>query len=271
MALLPRLLVEPFYRLLFGPPLNDEILAEQDRWFAQSENSPGQRALVITAGGVGGFDFSGTALRYLLAREGLHYAIHVFRWGHGLGRWFIDLTDVPNRDAMAARLADAIGRFRAKETSVPIFLVGKSGGSGVVVKALEQLEDESVERVILLAPALSPEYNLSIGLRAVARDLVVFWSPLDVILLGVGTRVFGTADRVKTRSAGMTGFRVPMFLAGSPAESECARQYAKLRQVRWSARMAATGHLGGHFGPDSPFFLKSYVVPLLRTEPAAGK
>ncbi len=45
-------------------------------------------------------------------------------------------------------------------------------------------------------------------------------------------------------------------------------QYAKLRQVRWVPRMAATGYLGGHVGPDSPVFLKNYVVPLLRTGPA---
>jgi hypothetical protein len=29
--------------------------------------------------------------------------------------------------------------------------------------------------------------------------------------------------------------------------------------------MAASGYLGGHLGPDSPVFLKNYVVPLLRT------
>jgi hypothetical protein len=30
--------------------------------------------------------------------------------------------------------------------------------------------------------------------------------------------------------------------------------------------MAATGYVGGHFGPDSPAFLRKYVVPLLRAE-----
>ena len=42
-----------------------------------------------------------------------------------------------------------------------------------------------------------------------------------------------------------------------------ARRYDKLRQVRWQPRMAATGYLGGHMGPDSPLFLRKYVVPLL--------
>ena len=61
----------------------------------------------------------------------------------------------------------------------------------------------------MLAPALSPTYDLSRALRAVRREMVVFWSPLDVIILGAGTRVFGTIDRVKTASAGLVGFRVP--------------------------------------------------------------
>jgi hypothetical protein len=47
--------------------------------------------------------------------------------------------------------------------------------------------------------------------------------------------------------------------------------YKKLRQVRWSPRMSSTGYLGGHLGPDSPRFLKKYVVPLLRVDPAAGR
>jgi len=28
--------------------------------------------------------------------------------------------------------------------------------------------------------------------------------------------------------------------------------------------MITTGYLGGYFGPDSPLFLKKYVLPLLR-------
>ena len=46
-------------------------------------------------------------------------------------------------------------------------------------------------------------------------------------------------------------------------------QYAKLRQVCWRPRMAGLGHLGGHFGPEHPRFLRPCVVPLLRADPAA--
>jgi hypothetical protein len=265
MGLVRKVMVEPFYRIFFGRPLNDDVALERDDWPAGSSALPGSRALVVTAGGVGGFDLSGTALRFLLAAEGLPYAIHIFPWGHGFGRWFADLTDVTNRDTQARLLADAMARFRNASADIPLFFVGKSGGSGVIVKALERMEERSVERVILLAPALSPEYDLSTSLRAVTRDMVVFWSPLDVFFLGLGTRVFGTADRVKTAGAGMTSFRIPPAIGKPALESDRASQYAKLRQIRWTSRMAASGNLGGHFGPDSPLFLKKYVVPLLRT------
>ena len=87
--------------------------------------------------------------------------------------------------------------------------------------------------------------------------MVVFWSPFDVFVLGVGTKVFGTIDRVRAFSAGLVGFRV-----------RDGEAYSKLRQIRWRPGMATTGNLGGHVGPDSPAFLRKYVVPLLRPEGA---
>ena len=155
------------------------------------------------------------------------------------------------------------GNSMASQPDDPLFLIAKSGGSGVVVKALEQLEESSVARAVFLAPALSPDYDLSTALRAVKSEMVVFWSPLDLFILGAGTRVFGTADRVRTASAGLVGFRIPPPQSGGGFHLD--GQYAKLRQVRWTPRMAASGYLGGHLGPDSPVFLKNYVVPLLRT------
>ena len=119
-------------------------------------------------------------------------------------------------------------------------------------------------RAIFLAPALSPGYDLTTALRAVSREMVVFWSPLDVFILGAGTRVFGTADRVRTASAGLVGFRIPSPPTGGDSHPD--GQYAKLRQVCWTPRMAASGYLGGHLGPDSPIFLRNYVIPLLRNE-----
>jgi pimeloyl-ACP methyl ester carboxylesterase len=192
-----------------------------------------------------------------------------------------DLTGVANRDAWAEAIASAVGRFRDRHPDRPIFLVAKSGGSGVVIKALERLPPGCVDRVVLIAPALSPSYDLTAALRGVRRDMFVFWSPLDFVILGAGTRIFGTIDRIRSISAGMVGFRpprsqpfVPVVVASGPSvamvEGLPRQGYAKLRQVRWRPAMMRTGYFGGHLGSDSPAFLRIYIAPLLRPEAAAG-
>lgn len=232
--------------------------------------APRREPLVLVADGVGGFDLCGKALAKVLKASGLPYTTRVLRWGHGVGRWYADLSNAANQDAWADRVAEAVRRYHDAHPGAAIFLVGKSGGCVVIVKALERLSGGDggpvVDRAVLLAPALSPGYDLAPALGNVRRDLVVFWSPLDVFILGAGTRIFGTSDRVFCSGAGRVGFLRPQAGADAPARLAL---YKKLRQIRWSARMSSTGYLGGHLGTDSPRFLKKYVAPLLRVEPAA--
>jgi hypothetical protein len=206
------------------------------------------------------------ALRHVAGAARLPYAIELVGWGHGFGRWHADLSDVAHRDGQASAIAESIRRYKACRPASPVFLVAKSGGSGLAVMALESLDESAVECAVLLAPALSPDYNLAPALRAVRREMVVFWSPLDLLVLGAGTCLFGTIDRRKTVAAGLVGFRVP---PARFAEAAGSGAYAKLRQVRWQPRMAASGYLGGHWGPDSPWFLKKYVLPLLKVDASA--
>ncbi|HKI18750.1 MAG TPA: hypothetical protein VKA15_12765 [Isosphaeraceae bacterium] len=258
MSLFTSLLIAPVYRLFYGPPLSGLDDASKT---ARGDCDPLDRPLAIVADGVGGLDVCGTGLRYVMGAQGLPHAIEIYPWGHGFGRWLADLTDVENRDAKARSIAEMITRFKTARTDERVFLVAKSGGSGVIVKALELLDQDAVECVILLAPALSPRYDLNRALRAVRHEMVVFWSPFDVFILGLGTLVFGTIDRVRTAGAGLVGF-------ADPAEGDLpgarSAAYSKVRQIRWRPAMIATGYLGGHFGPDSPLFLKKYVLPLLR-------
>ena len=223
------------------------------------------RGRVIVADGVGGLDLCAKSLRYVVRAMRLPYAVEVVSWGHGIGRWHADLTNVANRDRHARLVAERVRSCKSDRPDDPIFLVGKSGGSGVIVKALELLDEQQVERAVILAPALSSSYDLSAALRSVRHEMVVFWSPLDLIILGAGTRIFGTVDRIRTRSAGLVGFRIP---AKGDSTEKIGWQYDKLRQIRWSPKMAASGYLGGHFGPDNPLFLRRYVVPLLRVDGA---
>ncbi len=255
-------LIEPIFRMVRRRPGVDESKVDRD---CASQPRGG---LVLFANGVGGMNVCATSLRYVIRAGGLRHAFQMIPWGHGWGRWYADLSDVANRDANARSTAEAIRQFQSVQPGDPVFLVGKSGGAGVALKTLELLDDQIVERVILLAPAVSSGYDLTQALRAVRTEMVVFWSPLDVVILGAGTRVFGTIDRVKTVSSGLVGFQIPRI--GDSTKTDHP-DYARLRQVRWRLEMAASGHFGGHFGPDSPWFLKKYVLPLLRVETSAPR
>jgi hypothetical protein len=256
MAGFARWVNDPFRRLLFGPPLPED---------PGNRSANSSRGVVLVVQGVGGIDLCAFSMRYLVRAERLPYEMFVFHWGHGFGRWFADLTRVVNRESQARRLEEWIRGYRTGNPDKSILIVAKSAGSGIVIGALERLEPDSVNDVVLLAPAISPSYDLTPALRAVRGVVTSFWSPLDVIILGAGTRVFGTIDRVRSVGAGLVGFRVP---EGADESDDRRRQYRKLRQVRWTAGMVSSGNLGGHFGPDSPLFLRKFVLPLLRPAPA---
>jgi hypothetical protein len=279
--------VESIFRRIYGRPVGRHELMWTRGEAGESLQFPGPSAtaqccsgLVMVADGVGGLDLCGTALRYILGSLGSSLAVTVVPWGHGFGRWHADLTRVANRDVWGGAIAAAADRYRAKHPDRPVFLVAKSGGSGAVIKALERVAPGTIDRVILLAPALSPSYDLTTALRGVRREMFVFWSPLDLVVLGAGTRIFGTIDRIRCVSAGLVGFRVPRSGPSDPGAASGALAgkmedsppmgYAKLRQIRWRPSMIRTGYFGGHIGPDSPAFLRMYIAPLLRPEDAAG-
>lgn len=211
--------------------------------------------LVIVTDGIGGLDLCGTGLLHEVGRAGLPLTVKVLPWGHGFGRWHADLTNVENHANQAEAIASEVNSFREKSPEGPVFLVGKSGGTGLVVWALERLPEGAVEAAVSLSSALSPRYDLSRALRAVRREVVAFYSPLDLFVLGAGTYLFGTIDRARSASAGMVGFKKP--------EGADDAAYEKLRQVRWHPAMVRTGYCGGHVGPDCPAFLRRYVLPLL--------
>ena len=132
MLLLYSTLVKTFFRARFGEP--PDLSAGREG-----------RGLVLVADGVGGLDLCGTGLRYVMGAMKIPYIVKVVSWGHGFGRWHADLTNAANRDLRAAEIADAVRAFREEYPAAPVFLVGKSGGTGLVVKALEHLPEDTVE------------------------------------------------------------------------------------------------------------------------------
>jgi hypothetical protein len=118
-----------------------------------------------------------------------------------------------------------------------------------------------VDTLLLVAPALSPTYNLTRALGAVKRCFALV-SPKDRWLLGAGTRVFGTIDRRFGAAAGQVGFQLPANLDKIGRDS-----YSRVQEVHWSATLAREGPSGGHIGWMSERFLAKHLLPILSGRP----
>ena len=156
----------------------------------------------------------------------------------------------------AHKVADLITKQFRADPDIQIILTGHSGGTGLVVWALEDLPDDvRVQTVYLLASALSPRYDLSKALRHVKGHVYVFTSLGDSLVLGTGTRLFGTIDGVKSDAAGLMGFVMP-----KGADKDL---YAKIITEPYERQWINFGHMGNHIGCLSRSFVANVIAPMV--------
>jgi hypothetical protein len=216
------------------------------------------RGVVFIVGGIGGFDILGPSAQWALPRAGVPHEVREFVWTHGFGRMFKDLQDYRHLLGKAEELAREVGRVKAKDPDRPVYLVGKSGGTGLVLAAAECLPPATLERIVLLSAAVSACYDLRGALQATKGQIVSFYSRYDALILGWGTSQFGTVDRVYGPSAGLRRFTPP------PNLDETDRAlYGRLVEIPWNPRMILEGHTGTHLGTSLPAFLGKEVAPWL--------
>jgi hypothetical protein len=162
----------------------------------------------------------------------------------------------------AQRIANLILAHITADPDSPIYLTAPSGGCGLVVWALEKLPSNvRVRTVLLIAPALSPGYDLTRALRHVDTTMYAFSSTLDTIVLETGTRLFGTIDGVPTAAAGFGGFIQP------PAADPL--MYQKLVQRAYQSDWARYNDFGNHIGAMSRPFAKAILAPLICPIPSS--
>jgi len=131
-------------------------------------------------------------------------------------------------DGIAGEIAD----WRRRHPDGRFYLVGYSGGGGVAALVVSALPDDvAIDRLILVAPAISPDYPLEREVLGHVREFVVNYASERDLQVGWGTRTFGTIDRRQSVSAGAIGFAV---------------DDPKLVQWHWLAADAACGHRGNH-------------------------
>jgi hypothetical protein len=232
----------------------------QTRGDAEAEETRDETTgIVIVIGGVGGLDILGWSAPRALNKSGIKHHVREFHWTHGWGMIFRDLQDQHHLQAKAEELARLVRRLQTDYPGRPIYILAKSGGTGLALRGAELLPERTLERIILLSAAVSPDYDLRPALRSTRREIVSYHSAFDQFILNWGTRQFGTMDRVYGPSAGLNGFRTPEGLG----EADQAL-YRRLVQVPWHARMLGQGHTGGHAGNSFPSFLQAEIVRWLR-------
>lgn len=215
--------------------------------------------VVFVVEGVGGFTLFNHAVRWALPLAGVRHEVRDFVWTHGTGKILKDLQDTPHLLRKADELAGAILRVKAQNPDRPVYVVAKSGGTGLTLAAVEKLPSQTLERIILLSAAVSPSYDLRPALRATRKEIISFYSPFDQVVLGWGTSLFGTVDRVRGPSAGLKGFVTPPGLSAADKA-----MYERVIQVQWHPTMLLEGNPGVHSGTSMPVFVARQVAPWLR-------
>lgn len=158
-------------------------------------------------------------------------------------------------DAEAQRVADFLAELHREDPRRSINVISHSGGCGIAVWALEKLPDEvTIDSLTMIAPALSPGYDLSEALQHVRGNAYNFYSQFDPIL-EYGTRMFGTIDGVRTSAAGRVGFAI----------DENSPQYAKLKQIPYDPVWRQFYNVGDHVGAMNYAFARAILAPLILT------
>ena len=196
-----------------------------------------------------------------LVDGGVDCGIEIWDWTTGWWPLFVYHMNATRRNrAVARRFAHRLALVRRTRPDIPVHLVGYSGGAGLALWILEQLpEDTPLTSAVLLAPAVSPHYDLRPALRRTRRGVWVCSSHLDYFFLTFGTCVVGNLDGPNTTSAGFAGFAG--HGTGVRGDGGAHPQY---RPIRYEATMAASGHLGGHFGWVNRLFAAERLAPLLK-------
>lgn len=216
-----------------------------------------QQGVVFVLPGIEGRSMLNRNIALGLDEAGVRSAIEVYDWTIAPGTFVANLGSYERNRRKAQELADRIIAYRDKHPGNPVHLIGHSGGGGIAIMVLEALPPgRQIDMAILLAPAISPEYDLRTALRRTTRGILNCFSEKDISLLKLGTTVFGRIDGDRGPAAGAVGFRPPPGLS----RSELALYNVRLKQVQWTRRLQDFGASGSHLGWASRDFARNYLA-----------
>jgi pimeloyl-ACP methyl ester carboxylesterase len=211
----------------------------------------GCRPIVFVVNGEAGSTHASDVLCDLNSDCNLGLRIQVVNWT----RHDSHSKDVVDCDAQlnaAARIACTVRAIHKDVPNAPIFFVGHSGGAHVVLRAAEMLPAGSVDRIIVLAPAVSCSYDLTRALKTSRGGIDNFFSSEDSLLEHMSEHV-GNADGGRGRPAGIAGFRL---YSNDPKDIAA---YCNVRQYKWDVSYCGSG---GHYTWTRYHNLKKTVAPM---------
>lgn len=214
--------------------------------------------VVFVCDGSGDYRTTSKGLCQAIAEQNAPLRVETFVWSHGYRRLLIDHVDHCNHLEEGRRLAALAAAERQANPGRAVYLIGHSSGCAVVLAAAEASAPDGIERVVLLAPAVSRDYDLRPALRASRQGIDVFTSCRDIGALGIGMTLIGTADRRWSAASGRVGFTPIVTCPGDEV------LYAKLREHPWDPVVAWSGNRGSHYGTLQDGFMRAYILPLLR-------
>jgi len=212
--------------------------------------------VVFVANGAGGEPTLTENLTEALRAARMPLAVDTTHWSLNRGS-IVDHTSSRRHVEAGAWMAAKVQAFRKAYPDRLVILMGHSSGTDVVLRAAEMLPENSVDRIVLLAPSVACNFDLRQALRSTRGGIDVYWSSEDGVL-ELAMDYVGTADGQKgVACAGRVGFAVP------PRTCPDAALYCKLHQYRWNDRLQRYGHFGGHYGWVRTRFLQQVIVPSL--------
>ena len=241
--------------VLFGAATSSAV-TPGGRWDCgaapEAAASPIEGRLLILPG-VGNTRFHLAAFVAATEAQLPRFAVEVRTWGEPF-MTIRNLRAYERNVATAASIAAEIADWRRAHQGTPFYLVGYSGGGGMATLVTAALPaDVSIDRLVLIAPAIAPDYPIVTAVVPHVREFVVNYASERDLQVGWGTRTFGTIDRKNTVSAGAIGF---------------AAQDERLLQYRWSAADVPFGHAGNHLAYLNPRWQAAKLLPAL--DPAVG-
>jgi pimeloyl-ACP methyl ester carboxylesterase len=208
----------------------------------------GEQGWLLILPGVGNTRFHLAGFVDAAERQLPDFEVEVRPWGVPF-LTFHNLRAHDRNVATAESIAAEIAEWRRAHPAERLYLVGYSGGGGMATLITAALPDGvAVDRLILVAPAISPDFPVREQILPHVREFVANFASDRDLQVGWGTSTFGTIDRKNTASAGAIGFDV---------DAE------RLLEHAWSLDDVPYGHHGNHLSYLNRRWQDAKLLPTL--------